>query len=406
MENSVANYLMNTEKKATKKVIFIEHNINIGGSVISLLNMAKLIKENYEVIIYCFKGSKFINLYKRAELKVYELPFKIFEKSMLFLVINLLWLPRGKRLILEMFKMIFYTLPIMFKFYRLFKKEQPDLIHVNNSLRFNRAEILAAYFARIPCICHVRQIHRCTWIDLWVARNVSCFIAVSQAVKQNYIKWGIPEDRIELLYNASDLNLFKPYCKAGQIRLRQHLGLNENYIYILAAGRLISKKGFEYLFQVLAEVIYEYPHVRALIVGEGPDSDHLQNLVQKLSLKDYIFFIGCVDNMQDYYNLVDIVVQYSVEPDPFPRVVIEAMACGRPVIGSNSGGIGEAIDDGKTGLLIPLGDVNSLKNALMKLIDDANKRTEMGINARKKAEQLYDIKKYADKLYKIYKEIL
>ena len=174
--------------------------------------------------------------------------------------------------------------------------------------------------------------------------------------------------------------------------LRQSLGIEKDALVILAVGRLVHKKGIEFLVDAAAALGQEALHV--VIAGKGDLRPALEERARQAGLYDRTHFVGNVerDALPDYFAMADIVAVPSVRDgagnvDGLPNVLLEAMASGTAIVASDVGGIPQAIRAGEDGLLVPEKDPGSLAEALRKLASSSDLRKTLGASARKRAEQ-------------------
>ncbi len=154
----------------------------------------------------------------------------------------------------------------------------------------------------------------------------------------------------------------------------------------------------------------EIPETKFLIVGEDIDQNKkqeikLRNLAEKLRLTDNIIFTGPRNDIPEIMLSLDIFVLSSLK-EHFGRVIIEAMACGKPVIATNAGGVPEIVKDDYTGILVPPRDSEALARAIIDLSKDKKKVELMGARGRKIAEELFSIKANVKKIEQIYESLL
>jgi glycosyltransferase involved in cell wall biosynthesis len=180
-----------------------------------------------------------------------------------------------------------------------------------------------------------------------------------------------------------------------------------NTYHLLFVGRLEKLKGVEFLIQAMALITKVFPQTRLTIIGDGSDKTNLLNLSKRLQLEKYIQFAGWVENkdLDAYYQNASIVVVPSVWVETFGIVILEAMSVGRPVIGTNIGGIPEIIDDGINGYLVAPQNPDQIAEKVIKLFWEGELLKELGRNARKTAEE-FSIEKHAENLEKVYQKIL
>jgi glycosyltransferase involved in cell wall biosynthesis len=180
-----------------------------------------------------------------------------------------------------------------------------------------------------------------------------------------------------------------------------------NTYNLLFVGRLEKIKGVQCLIQAISFIIKVFPQTTLTIVGDGRDKTDLFNLTTTLQLEKSIQFAGWIDHkdLDTYYEKASIVVIPSVVPENFPTVCNEAMSAGRPVVGTNVGGIPEIIDDGVNGYLVEPEKPEQIAEKVIKLFSEEKLLKELGSNARKKAEG-FSIEKHLEKLDKVYEEIM
>jgi glycosyltransferase involved in cell wall biosynthesis len=167
--------------------------------------------------------------------------------------------------------------------------------------------------------------------------------------------------------------------------------------------------GIEYLIKAFKIVKTKSPEskIKLLLVGEGTQRKNLEDLATELNLYSDIVFIGYVnsDEVENYHNMLDIYVAVSLQ-ESFGVAVLEASACGNPVIVSNVGGLPEVVDDGKTGIIVEKENPYQLANAIIELITNPNLRIEMGINGRKKVLNEYNWINSVKLMLLIYNQLL
>lgn len=155
---------------------------------------------------------------------------------------------------------------------------------------------------------------------------------------------------------------------------------------ILSVGRLIDWKGTIYLINAMPDVIRKYPDTMLIIAGSGPEHDTLIQGVKELGLKNSVAFLGVISNeeLHSYYNSADVFVLPSINKDGKTEalgvVLLEAMASGCPVIGTNVGGIPDIIIDGETGFLVPEQDPGMLAERILQILSDENLREQFRQN--------------------------
>jgi glycosyltransferase involved in cell wall biosynthesis len=204
-------------------------------------------------------------------------------------------------------------------------------------------------------------------LQLFYTSKADVIIAPSQYFKGIIGGWGIPYDGIEVIYNAIDPSRYVLACTKEEAR--RQLGLEGKII--LTVARLTPWKGIDRIIEVLPEVRRQIDRANLVVVGDGPELGNLQGLAGELGVKGDVSFVGRVphEEVPYYLRAADVFVLYSGY-EGLPHIVLEAMATGAPVILSNKGGNREVVEDGVNGLLVPIGNQEKLKEAILRLLRD------------------------------------
>jgi glycosyltransferase involved in cell wall biosynthesis len=227
------------------------------------------------------------------------------------------------------------------------------------------------------------------------------FVAVSKAIKSRALEWGIPEEKIEVRYIGVDVARLKP--EADEVTRRPKT--------ILFVGRLVEKKGVEFLIRAFSDVQRIHPDANLIIVGGGPEQDRLKSL--RDSLKARIIFTGplawedCVAQMKRARIFcLPSVTALSGDAEGLGQVLLESQALGTPVITSARGGRDEAMIDGVTGLRFAEGDVAALRTALTSLLTDDDKLAKMAAAGPLFVREQFDILKCTADLERLYESVV
>lgn len=198
-------------------------------------------------------------------------------------------------------------------------------------------------------------------------------IAVSEFIKRHIMEnYGTPEERIRLIHRGVDIDRFdaKKVTPDRMIALAKKWRVPEDMPVIMLPGRLTRWKGQTVLLDALARM--EHKNLRCLLVGSDQGRvgyrRELENKIKKLNLEGTVQLVDNCTEMEVAYMLTDIAISASTDPEAFGRVVPEAQAMGRIVIGTNHGGATETIQDGVTGFLVPPADPDALAKALDKAL--------------------------------------
>src|SRR3989304_5768470 len=231
---------------------------------------------------------------------------------------------------------------------------------------------------------------------------VDHFVAVTERAKDALIIEGVPEDKITIIPMGIDIDRFRPDEESG-IRLRRELGIGKVEKVILFTGRMIWEKGiYDLLYAaklVGLDCSLKNVPIRFVVVGQGPESEGVKNRVKELSIGYLFTFMESYPyhKMHEMFNMADIFVLPSIATrtwkEQFGMVLIEAMACGLPVISAYSGSIQEVVGD--AGILVQANDARGLSQAIEGLLNDEERIKELRIKGRERAIREYDKKKIA-----------
>ena len=172
-----------------------------------------------------------------------------------------------------------------------------------------------------------------------------------------------------------------------------------------AAGQLIPRKGHRYLLQAVADLVHSHPPFRLIVFGDGYLNNQLRSQASSLGLGDVVQFAGFRDNLDEYIGCFDLFVHPALA-EGLGVAALKAAAAGVPVVGFDAGGLSEAVEHGKTGLLVPAQDVDELRIAIATLMDDEPLRLRLGAAGRKRMQNEFSIDTMADNHVTLYESVL
>ena len=209
-------------------------------------------------------------------------------------------------------------------------------------------------------------------------------VAVSEAVRQELeAKKGLTVKKVAVISNGIDLAEFE--LAVDPRGIKAELGLPVESLVIGIVGRLYHVKGADLLIRAAELIREKLPQSRVVLIGEGPEEQRLKSLAAERSVADIVIFAGYRRDARRLMQALDLLVMPSRhEAQSFS--LMEAMACGKPVVGSNVGGIPAVLVDGVTGLLIPTEDFGALADAVVKLLGDPKRMADMGRAGRRRVQ--------------------
>jgi len=285
----------------------------------------------------------------------------------------------------------------------IIKEEKVDLIHMNNQLAYNFMVLFAAKANRIHCVSHLRSFHSYSInkykISFSEKLNIQ-YIAVSEKIKEHWTGKGINPKKIEVVYDI----FFTPLQSSVSPEVVTYLTDFDGY-KIIYVGRLASYKGIPFLLDSFSHLLKENVKSRLFLVGTGNAEDEIRRKVNMLEIEPYVFLLGYQNNPYSLMKLADLFVLPSSQ-DATPRVLLEAMDAGVPVIGTRVGGIPEIIEHGVNGLLVDYGDVDNLKRSIAEILNNNLLREEIIQGAYDTINSKFRVETYQGKLENIYDTLL
>ncbi|PEN12612.1 glycosyl transferase family 1 [Longibacter salinarum] len=205
----------------------------------------------------------------------------------------------------------------------------------------------------------------------WSVPHIDHVISVADVTKRRFIRWsGVSPQNVDVLPNTIDFSGLTPGPKSDELIDRYNLGDGP---VLMTMGRLVGRdrrKGFDRVLEVMPELLNEYPGLTYLIAGKGPDRERLEQKATDLGVRDRVVFAGYVPESEkaEHFRLADAYVMPS-EGEGFGLVILEALACGVPAIGSTSDGTSEALQHGRFGSVVDPADQDALMSAIRSTLD-------------------------------------
>ncbi|RJQ18407.1 MAG: glycosyltransferase [Nitrospiraceae bacterium] len=214
-------------------------------------------------------------------------------------------------------------------------------------------------------------------------KNADCVVAVSGEVARELKSIpGMRQEKVVTIFNPLDFNQIQSLSRE---RLTEHRWFSEDIPIILFVGRLARVKGVDYLLRALS-IVRNSAKVRCVLIGEGEEGENLRQLAEESDIAEDVLFLGRQRNPFKFMRMASIFVLPSLT-EGLPYALVEALACGCPIIATNSpgGGSAEILKDGEYGLLVPPGDENALADAVIKLLKDDKLRDKFSALALQRA---------------------
>jgi len=383
------------------QIAYVDHAVDIGGAEKSLAELVKrLDPDEFSPVLLHSKNAKW--LAEETWQTITALP--VFGPTQ--------FLQRKRQdidshLLRNVTDMLASAGPV-FSVWRGLMRVGADLVHTN-SLKCHLLGGLAARLTRRPLVWHVRDIlTKQEGSDLLNRAATTLkprIIAISSAVAQQFASLPVP---VTVIRNGVPVNKFSPGPPDPQ--LQAEIGLAPQDEVLCIVGRLTPWKGHMTLLEALARAAPRHSHLKLMIVGEvafweNSYERELKDRADELGIADRVVWTGFREDVSELLRLCDIFVLPSVD-EPFGRVLVEAMATGKPVIGTNSGGVPEIIVEGQTGLMVPAQDPAALAEAIEQMLSDPLQAEQMGQAGLQRARKLFDANRVAEQVQQVYRELL
>ena len=274
------------------------------------------------------------------------------------------------------------------RFARLLKKLEPDVIHAHDPHGVAMASLAlslgaAAWStksgatARVPALVASRRVDfhlKGNSFSRWKYRQVDCFIAASEAIRQMLVADGVPADRTVTVHEGIDID---HVLAAPPVSVHEAFWLPHQAPVVGNVAALVPHKGQRYLIDAAHLVVQQIPDARFVILGEGELREHLEHQVKEHHLEKHVLLPGFRTDVLGCIKNFDVFVMSSVT-EGLGTSLLDAMACARPIVATRAGGIPEIVQDEVNGLLVPVRDAHALADAIVRQLKDPALRRRMG----------------------------
>ncbi|MBI1821795.1 MAG: glycosyltransferase [Nitrospirae bacterium] len=347
------------------KILYLHGISAIGGAEKDLITiLAKLDKNRYEPVVVCHEEGEIVHQLRKMGIKTFISP-----------------LPPWRKL-----KSLPFLIPAIYYLFKIAKSEKVSLIHIND-MWWIPIGFIAAHFARIPSVAHLRQELEYRRIRQYWLKKPDFLFPVSDSIKKTLQNCKMESGRIRTIYSGLDLDQDMPVVNKIEKE-------NRNGPTIGTVANLFPRKGLEYLVQAVFELKSKFPDIRCIIVGTGDSvySKKLKVLGEKLGISKNMVYTGFQEDVKPYLLQFDLFVLPSVL-EGFGIVLLEAMAMKKAIVATRVGGIPEIVVDNKTGILVSPGNSSEIARAVLRLLDDKRLCQEFGTAGYQRLRQYFSVEK-------------
>ena len=290
------------------------------------------------------------------------------------------------------------------------RRVSPDLVH-SNSLSMGRMIGRIARQLSVPCTAHLRDIIKLSERAVCDLSQNAGLIAVSHATEQFHVEQGMLSDKLRVIYNGVDTELFRPAAATGI--LKQQLDLHDSAVLLANIGQICLRKGQTVLAQAATCLAEEFPEANYLFIGqrnsEKAESIAYENSIEQTfreaGIEKRFFRLGFREDVPLILNEVDLVV-HTAHQESLGRVLLEASSCGRAIVATKVGGTAEILADGISALLVRPGDHEALAAAIRRMLTDRELRIRLGRQARTAAIERFSLPAAAANVRAFWKSFL
>jgi len=293
------------------------------------------------------------------------------------------------------------------------RRERIDIIHGTDRPRDAVYTVSLGKLTRAKSVVHVHVAwsHDYSAPAKWGVRNADAVFSISRFVTSTVVATGTPRERVHTVLNGIDLSRWDPQHVDGT-GIRREFSIPSNAPLLASVSRLFGQKGQRELLRAFARVRKEVADARLLIVGSdaievhgGSFTTELKALAQELDIADRVVFTGERSDVPQIMAACDVFTLPSFE-EPFGLVFLEAMALEKPVVSLDNGGTPEVVEHGRSGLLVPSGDIPALADAIVVLLRDPERRKKMGAYGRERVLGFFGAQRMARDAGEAYEAIL
>lgn len=385
------------------KILFLHSSSDLyGASKILLVTIDALRRNGYRPIVVLSAAGPLVDELEMRQVKIIYLKLGILRRKYMH--------PAG---MINRIRSLYKAIQALKK---IIRKERIDLVYSNTT-----AVLAGAFAAKKMRVRHIWHVHEIIEKPVFLFRFLSYLlrhysekvIVVSGAVKKH---WGryVPEEKLVLIYNGIDytpyLNTQAATAAPSTARESQPEQNQPNEtgrgIVIGMIGRVHAWKGQDYFLKIAGELIRQFPELQFVMVGDAfPGNEYLyeelEQLKTTLQLTHAVTDLGYRTDIPQLLRNFDIFVSPSTSPDPFPTVVLEAMAGGRAIVATAHGGVTEMITQQVEGILIPWDDAGAAAAMMAPLISDAALRHRLGSAASEKVQATYSMEAFERKILNV-----
>ena len=378
------------------KVLFVSHSSGMWGAERSLLLLLKnLNRDLFEPIVVLPRNGPLEEEMLQLNIKIYEVASP--------------WWVRLRAHKDSFIRRIIQEIKAIIRLYRIIEKEKIDIIYTNTIVHFSAA--ITAFITKRPHIWHIREIlpgnpdlqffmpYR--MLFTFISKSSDKIIANSKATASQFQGMNT-NNKLRVIYNAQERNESDKHNSLNCIN-----GVEPADWLVAVVGTLQKRKAQDDAIRAVKIAQRVITNIKLLLIGDGQKEhkDYLKNLCSELNISERIVFTGYRNDVPKILSRCKLLLMPSWN-EPFGRVIMEAMAAGIPVVGTNSGGAKEIIQEGITGYLVPPKTPSEMAEKMIYLFRNPNVTKRLGINGQKIVADKFSVSNYVHSIEKAIKDVV
>ena len=289
---------------------------------------------------------------------------------------------------------------------RLIKQLRPDVVHAHDPHGVAMAALALSMSTQLdkPPLVAARRVDfhiKGNALSRWKYRQVDCFICASEAIRKMLVADGVPSVRAVTIHEGIDLG---HVAAAPAANLHAELWLPHHAPIVGNVAALVPHKGQRHLIEAAAIVVTRVPDARFVIAGEGELRPALERQIKDHHLEKHVFLTGFRPDVLSVHKAFDIFVMSSVT-EGLGTSLLDAMACGKPIVATTAGGMPEVVKDGTTGILVRPRDHEAMADAIVKLLTDEQAGREMGAAGQARARVYFSAERMVQDTFDVYRRV-
>ena len=299
-----------------------------------------------------------------------------------------------------------FDLSAAWRLSRVIRQLRPDIVHAHDPHGVAMAALalsMSTEMAKPPLVAARRVDFRLrgSALSRWKYRQVDCFICASHAIREILLSDGVPAARAVTVHEGIDL---ERVAAAPPANLHEELWLPRDAPVVGNVAALVPHKGQRHLIEAAALVVRQVPDARFVIAGQGELRESLERQIKDHHLEKHVLLAGFRPDVLSVHKAFDIFVMSSVT-EGLGTSLLDAMAAGKPIVATNTGGIPEVVVDGETGLLVPPRDHEAMADAIVRLMKEPDLRARMAAAGLARVRKHFSAERMVEQTLRVYRRV-